>query len=333
MADKKASASSNTLEFDFKGTTYRFLRDPPHDLLCIICLCLVDNPQQVTCCGKPFCMSCIDQTLIQACGCNNYRNAWGETSCPHCKVKWELRKLPLFKDRRRENIIGRLPVYCPNKEKGCVAVLSLQSVEVHLRDTCAHETVPCKFKDLGCTKEVFKKDQKVHLDLSDHLKQHEAILRLLCAKAEAMRFENSILESQERELLLKTSSPSKETTKVDKFQRAVVVFPYVSCIARWRLARSSNRMDGFEVHLSGNAENNHVIITAYEQPGVSGLVKCGVMNNSNIVDQLYSSFSIPQNSGAYMIFSKSSQIFNKTVDDVLTLKIEILSYCRIQTIV
>ena len=48
-----ASAEEN------KGYDHQFVEPPPDDLLCLICLCVARDPQQINCCGKVLCKGCL----------------------------------------------------------------------------------------------------------------------------------------------------------------------------------------------------------------------------------------------------------------------------------
>ena len=55
---------------------YKFVEEPPDSLKCLICLCVVNNPQQHGECGRLFCLSCIRNE-------HKKRNR----RCPHCKER------------------------------------------------------------------------------------------------------------------------------------------------------------------------------------------------------------------------------------------------------
>lgn len=68
------------------GYDYKFTEPIPDDLLCLICTFVARDPQQLTCCGKIFCTSCLDIL-----GKNQ--------PCPNCrKEKWKS-----FSDKRSNN--------------------------------------------------------------------------------------------------------------------------------------------------------------------------------------------------------------------------------------
>ena len=46
---------------ELKGYDHQFVKTPPNDLLCLICLCVARDPQQITCCGKVLCRGCLKE--------------------------------------------------------------------------------------------------------------------------------------------------------------------------------------------------------------------------------------------------------------------------------
>ena len=46
---------------DSKGYDHQFVEPPLDDLLCLICLCVARDPQQINCCGKLLCKGCLEE--------------------------------------------------------------------------------------------------------------------------------------------------------------------------------------------------------------------------------------------------------------------------------
>ena len=82
-------ASSSHSTESSKGYDHQFVDPIPDDLLCLICLSVARDPQQVTCCGKVYCNSCLEdhkshsQTRIR------------RPLCPQCRKKFNI-----FADKR-----------------------------------------------------------------------------------------------------------------------------------------------------------------------------------------------------------------------------------------
>ena len=69
---------------DMKGYDHEFVDPPPDDLLCLICLCLARDPQQINCCGKVLCKSCLE----------THEKRFSST-CPQCR-----KPIKTFGDKR-----------------------------------------------------------------------------------------------------------------------------------------------------------------------------------------------------------------------------------------
>ena len=65
--------ASSTFSRHLKGYDHQFIDQPPDDLLCLICLMVARDPQQITCCGKVLCETCLQDL-------KNYSNV-----CPQCR--------------------------------------------------------------------------------------------------------------------------------------------------------------------------------------------------------------------------------------------------------
>ena len=63
-----------------------FVDPPPDDLVCLICLSVARDPQQVNCCGKVLCRTCLKEL-------KRYSN-----SCPQCRVE-----ITSFADKRSKS--------------------------------------------------------------------------------------------------------------------------------------------------------------------------------------------------------------------------------------
>ena len=60
---------------NLKGYDHQFVESPPDDLLCLICLSVVREPQQISCCGKVLCKVCLDELRKEH-----------SNLCPQCRV-------------------------------------------------------------------------------------------------------------------------------------------------------------------------------------------------------------------------------------------------------
>ena len=90
---------------------------PEHiDIECPVCLNILSEPHQVTCCGHNFCKSCIERVKAS------------NGACPMCKE----RRYQSFIDKKCLRIINGLQVYCTNKDKGCQWKGELKNLSTHL---------------------------------------------------------------------------------------------------------------------------------------------------------------------------------------------------------
>jgi hypothetical protein len=171
---------------EYKGISYLFADDIPSVLLCSICLELCCDPQQAVCCGKVFCLQCVEKSQLKE----------RKEGCPCCR-----QPIQTFPDKRTEQEIGSLQISCANVGRGCQEQLELRDTRKH-KDTCPFELIPCSFADVGCSKTIVRRELKEHnkTEILEHLD--------LCRKkiANIPRLEEEILN-------LRTKLNSKEASK------------------------------------------------------------------------------------------------------------------------
>uniref|UniRef100_A0A1X7USB0 RING-type domain-containing protein n=1 Tax=Amphimedon queenslandica TaxID=400682 RepID=A0A1X7USB0_AMPQE len=98
---------------------------PQHvDIDCPICLYILKDPHQVTCCGNNFCENC-----IKRCKNNSYQS---------------------FPDKKCLRVINGLAVKCSNQKKGCQWKGSLKDLFIHLNEgekegECQYEEIKCRY--------------------------------------------------------------------------------------------------------------------------------------------------------------------------------------------
>ena len=115
------------------------------EVLCPICLQILCNPVQVSCCGMRFCHACIDRVIAE------------KMHCPHCAAG----TYSYFRDLAAMRTIRGLEVYCVNKKQGCTWTGELCNTEKHLnaRPKSGSENAGCHFVSVCCVhcKEVFQR--------------------------------------------------------------------------------------------------------------------------------------------------------------------------------
>ena len=122
-----------------------FVRDPPQDLICLICTFVARDPEQLTCCGRVFCRTCLEKQRSNS------------PKCPHCSGL-----ICNFPDSRSERHIKSLRVRCNSYRMGCVWEGELRSLHIHDR-VCTLSRVDCPNK---CSEVVLRKDLQYHIDSS-----------------------------------------------------------------------------------------------------------------------------------------------------------------------
>ena len=134
------------------GCDKNFVETPPDELICLICQSVALDPQQLTCCGKLYCKTCLDKQKKAA------------NSCPTCRKV--INSFPDYLSSRR---INALMVKCDNERKGCKWQSELSNLKGHM--------INCKFNMTTCK----LCSQKVpHQDIVNHLKSQCRFRRYQC---------------------------------------------------------------------------------------------------------------------------------------------------------
>ena len=189
---------------------HEFVLELPEDLTCPLCRKVLREPHQVSCCERKLCKVCLELKLTVS------------RSCPLCHGT-ESSHMLMQQTRRKVN---ELEVYCPNKVRGCKAVLKISELGNHLSATgdgvCLFikllgseapqddEIVPCSFSKLGCAAKVCRKDLERHCEsnLLQHVnllaKSHKTLQtehRALAAEHGTLQKEFKTLQPEHQKLL------------------------------------------------------------------------------------------------------------------------------------
>ncbi len=120
------------------GFECEFVEQPPKYLQseCPICLLVLRDPYQVTCCGKSFCKACIQEIKGR-----NQR-------CPTCKEK----RFKRFPNLGLKQPLYGFRVYCCNKAKGCDWQGELGQLDQHLNLDPDEDKqfIGCAFAEIQC---------------------------------------------------------------------------------------------------------------------------------------------------------------------------------------
>ena len=115
-----------------------FTEKPPKVLQthCPICLLILREPFQVTCCGKSFCRAC-----IQRIGAEN-------KPCPTCNQD----NFDCFQNKGLQQPLYGFQVFCSNKERGCDWQGELGKLDKHLNSNPDKDnlSVGCAFVNVQC---------------------------------------------------------------------------------------------------------------------------------------------------------------------------------------
>ena len=124
------------------GFDCEFVEKPPKIFQtdCPVCLLILCEPYQVTCCGKSFCKECIGKIKARS------------QPCPTCKQD----KFEFFPNKGLQQPLYGFAVFCSNKERGCVWEGELGQLHQHINSNpdkeklsvgCAYTNIVCLFCD------------------------------------------------------------------------------------------------------------------------------------------------------------------------------------------
>ena len=125
------------------GYDYEFLDPIPEECTCLICTQVQREAQQVTCCGKIYCKSCLEQL----------RKKGDYFLCPNCRANLK-GDYKYFTDKNTIRKIKQLRIQCANKSRGCQWVGLLRDLEEQHLFECPNEIVYCAIKKGIFSKEV-----------------------------------------------------------------------------------------------------------------------------------------------------------------------------------
>ena len=153
------------------GFNCEFVDRPPKAVQadCPICLLVLREPHQVTCCGYAFCRACIERIKTD------------KKSCPTCKKT----DFSVFPDLRLQRSLYEFRVWCPYKTEGCEWSGELSQLEKHLNESpklgeqvlgshCTLQVINCDFQYAGCEAQLPRKDLPAHL--AENLVTHMTLM-------------------------------------------------------------------------------------------------------------------------------------------------------------
>ena len=120
------------------GFDCELIKNPPEDFQyeCPVCLLVLREPHQVTCCGYAFCQTCIQRVQLQKSG------------CPTCKMD----EFSVFPDRRLQRSLYVYHVRCSHKNDGCQWTGQLGELDKHLNENpkLGEQLSGCNFTEIEC---------------------------------------------------------------------------------------------------------------------------------------------------------------------------------------
>ncbi len=142
-ANDQQPPNKRTIGFDCE-----FVEPPPSEYIqseCPVCLQIIREPYQVTCCGKKFCKACIEYIKDT------------KKACPTCKKKEFLS----YPDKGHKQLLYSLKVRCSHQREGCEWMGELGQFDNHHKqlDGCQCVKIACIN---NCGNQMKRKDIENH---------------------------------------------------------------------------------------------------------------------------------------------------------------------------
>jgi TNF receptor-associated factor 4 len=185
---------------------------------CPICLLVLREPYQATCCGKSFCKECIESVKATS------------NKCPTCKAE----DFFSYPNLGLQQSLYDFRVYCTYKSKGCEWTGELRELDNHLNSDspadkslqgCPFMLIKCPLGCAECLKGMYRKDVKIHINdrlLSRVVMQNtqmETFKQQLQEISTQFKKDKEGLEQRLTELEIKVIELSAENRKLDMQNR------------------------------------------------------------------------------------------------------------------
>ena len=179
------------------GYECEFVEQPPQSFQtdCSICLLVLREPYQATCCGKSFCKECIEPIK------QNHQD------CPTCNDQ----RFEIFRNLGLEQPLCDFRVYCTHKSKGCEWTGELRKLDKHLNSDppadkalvgCLYALINCPLRFSNCDVKLPRKDMSSHL--TEGATYHTLLLSSrvheLCLENDSLKSSVHSLESKNQRL-------------------------------------------------------------------------------------------------------------------------------------
>lgn len=143
----------------------RFVDSFSPDLVCSICLCVLEDPVECKSCETNFCKECIDLWKSK----NNL--------CPN-KCQLSLQKSHRF----LRSVLDNLKLKCSNTSFGCDQIITIERLKIHETQQCLYRRVQCCYPEC---REYF-----LHSEINGHEANCEHRIHICEQCGEAMKFLN-----------------------------------------------------------------------------------------------------------------------------------------------
>ena len=181
------------------GFECEFVEEPPKVLQtrCPICLLVLREPYQATCCGKSFCKECIEEVKVRS------------GRCPTCKTE----NFFSYSNKGLEQSLYDFEVYCSHESKGCEWRGELRELDKHLNsepptdkslEGCPFTVIKCPLNHTGCEVKLSRKEINTHI--TDVHSTPSVILeatKIATLKEELESMKKQLEESERENLYLK----------------------------------------------------------------------------------------------------------------------------------
>ena len=134
---------------------------------CTVCLLILRQPHQVSCCGCRYCKNCIQRIQTE------------RMPCPTCKE----RHFHTFHDKGFQRSLYDVQVHCSQKLEGCEWKGELGQLDNHLNlspqagkqlEGCEYVKIECPWQHIGCVVRLCRKNMPDHL--KENLETHMFLL-------------------------------------------------------------------------------------------------------------------------------------------------------------
>ena len=212
---------------------------------CPICLLVLREPYQATCCGKSFCKECIESVKARS------------NKCPTCKTE----DFFSYPNLGLQQSLYDFQVYCTHKSKGCEWTGELRELDNHLNSDpptdkslqgCPFTVICCPLCHSGSKTRLSRKNMKAHITGNHNsLDMLLELAQLQSFKLEIQSLHANLQESETEKLALKhrVTELEEKLTKVDLKQDSVLSYS-----EQWPVGPGEMFLTNFELRRKTNEE-------------------------------------------------------------------------------